>query len=107
MPRVKERTRGDEFRHDPSGPAAHVIVMVHDDEVFPLDSGPISSTPSVWDCPGVAEQPCGPHCLSHVRLPVSPVELFLPEPKFFTMYWFAPGSPPGPVQAVAELQRFH
>jgi hypothetical protein len=35
-----------------------MIVTVQDVAVFPLVSGPISSTPSACDCPGVAEQPC-------------------------------------------------
>jgi hypothetical protein len=61
-------------------------VTVHDVEVFPLDSGPMSSTPSFWDCPSVAEQPRGLNSWSHVKLPVSPVELFVSVPKFFTMY---------------------
>jgi hypothetical protein len=81
------------FRHDPTGPASHVIVTVHDGEVFPLDAGPMSSKPSSWDSPGVAEQPPGPNCWSHARLPVSALALELPLPKFLTMYWSAPGSP--------------
>ena len=101
---------GNTFRHDPGGAAAHVIVTVHDVEVFPLDSGPISWMPSVWDAPGAAEQRYtapGSNCWSHVRVPVSSVELLLSLPKMFTMYWFTPGSPPGPLQAAAELQRPH
>ena len=68
------------------GAAAQVTVTVQDDDVLPLDSGPMSSMPSFSDCPGVAEQPRELNSGSHVRLPVSPVELFVSVPKFFTMY---------------------
>jgi hypothetical protein len=75
-----------QFRHDQGGAAAQVTVRVHDEEVLPLDTGPMSSMPSFPDCPCVAEQPPELNSWSHVRLPVSPVELFVSVPKFFTMY---------------------
>ena len=68
------------------GAAAQVTVIVQDDEVLPLDCGPMSSMPSFSDCPCVAEQPRELNSWSHVRVPVSPVELFVLVPKFFSMY---------------------
>jgi len=46
----------------------------------------MSSMPSFSDCPCVAEQPRELNSWSHVRVPVSPVELFVLVPKFFSMY---------------------
>ena len=79
-------SQGDEDRQDEGGAAAQVTVTVQADEVLPLDCGPMSSMPSFSDCPCVAEQPPELNSWSHVRLPVSPVELFVLVPKFFSMY---------------------